>query len=86
MTSFNLTIVSERKIHFSGKTAYCGVQTLNGSIGFEADHEPFMGVLKPDSLITYGNGDSGDESLKIHDGMLSFKNNDCTITISVFTE
>ena len=82
MKTFELTVISEAKVHFKGRASHCGVTTLSGAIGFEADHEPFVGVLKPGSKIRYTGEEGGEKSLIIQDGMLSFKKNNCTIIIS----
>ncbi len=83
MTRFNLVISAVAKIVYSGAAEYCGVTTLSGSIGFKANHEAFTGVLQPDSEVEYidKNGDS--KKVAVLDGIISFKNNSCTVTVSL---
>jgi len=80
MNTFRLNIVTDSKIVFSGQASYCGVAAYSGSMGFEANHEPFFGVLKEKSDVIYTNESGVESSLFLEDGMLSFKNNICTIT------
>ncbi len=81
MKTFPLTIVSDMEIIFSGQVRYCGVTTYSGSIGFEADHEPFIGVLRKETDLDIVDADSKERTVKIESGMLSFKDNSCTITV-----
>ncbi len=83
METFDLTIVSDSKILYAGSALYCGVTTLKGSIGFEAFHEPFIGILKDGSSITYLNSSKNENNLAVKDGIVSFENNICTITASL---
>ncbi len=83
MKTFTLTIVSDSKIAYSGLARYCGVTTLNGAIGFEAFHEPFLGVLKDNSDVVYLDGSGRENSVTIKNGIISFENNTCTLTVSL---
>ena len=83
MKTFTLTIISDSKIIFSGHASYCGVTTLFGSLGLEAFHEPFFGVLRENSDITYTDSSGGSFTVTIESGILSFKDNTCTVTVSL---
>ncbi len=82
MKTFDLTILTSTKVLYKGAAAYCGTTTKSGSIGFKANHEPFIGVLKEDSPISYRLSDGSMETLTAADGMLTFKDNLCTIIIT----
>lgn len=84
MKTFTLCIVSDSKIIYSGLALYCGVATLSGSLGFEANHEAFLGVLKENSDITYTVSSGSNSTVTVDSGMISFKNNTCTVTVSLF--
>ena len=83
MSLFELTIVSESEILFSGKAEYCGITTLTGSMGFEANHEAFTGILKPDSDVEYIDDSGNRRKVSIQDGIILFKDNFCTITATL---
>ncbi len=82
MKTFDLTLLTSQEVIFKGRAAYCGAVTLSGSIGFEADHEPFLGILQPESEIHYRENEKPDHTVKIADGMITFRNNCCTILVS----
>lgn len=79
MKSFTLVIVSDSQTIFSGEAHYCGVTTLSGSLGLEAFHEPFIGVLQENSRISFTDSGGEDSSLIMQSGVLLFQNNTCTI-------
>ena len=81
MKTFPLTIVSDTEIIFSGQVHYCGVTTYSGSIGFEADHEPFIGVLRKTTGITFIDSTSKETTVKVESGILSFSDNSCMIAV-----
>ncbi len=83
MKTFSLTIISDTKLIFKGKALYCGVTTLTGSLGLEAFHEPLLGILKDNSEINYTVKSGGQSSVAVENGMFSFKNNTCTITVQI---
>ena len=83
MKTFSLTIVSDSKIIFSGQAVYCSVVTPRGSMGFEANHEPFMAILKKDSEIEYRDKAGNKKSVMVQSGILSFENNTCTVTVQL---
>ena len=80
MNTFMLSIVTDLKTLFSGQTEYCGIVTVLGSMGFEAFHEPFLGVLRDNSDVSYTDGNGKTCSLTLESGIITFKNNTCTIT------
>jgi len=82
METFKLMVLDEKKIHFSGPVTYCGVMTPNGSIGFQARHEGFIGTLQPGSEIKYQKPDGQESALSVQWGVLLFRENQCTITLS----
>lgn len=81
MKVFELVIATERKIIYKGKSSYCGVTTLSGAIGFEADHEPFAAILRPGTEIVFDRMDKGRDSLTIEDGTVVFRDNRCVLTV-----
>ena len=81
MQTFTLTIVSDSKTRFNGPALYCSVTTLSGSMGFEANHEPFLCTLKEGSAIQVKDAASKETEITIANGMLSFKNNSCIVTV-----
>ncbi len=83
MKSFPLTIVSDSQILFSGQARYCGITALSGSIGFEADHEPFIGILRKKTPITIIDDASKEMTVEVESGILSFNNNSCTVTVQL---
>lgn len=80
METFTLNIVADTKTVFSAPARYCKVTTLSGSMGFEASHESFLGVLMEDSEISYSDSAGNNYSVTLESGIISFKNNTCTIT------
>jgi F0F1-type ATP synthase epsilon subunit len=82
MTPFHLTITASDKLYFDDEAVYCNVTTPRGSLGIEANHEPFLAVLKENSTITYRDESGGEKSLTIENGLLSFLDNNCIIAVS----
>ncbi len=83
MKTFTLTIVTDSKTIYSANALYCSVDTYEGSIGFEAFHEPFFGVLKDGSQIVYRTGKGDEFSVTAKSGIVSFLNNTCTLTVDL---
>ena len=83
MKTFTLSIVSDSKILFSGLARYCGVTTLNGEIGFEAEHESFFGILGDGTEVRYIGGDENEKSVAVENGIVFFNNNTCTVAVSI---
>ncbi len=81
MNSFHLSIVSFNQVVFEGDAVYCSVFTPTGMIGFKANHEPFVSVLKENTTIEYQSDSSKKESIEIKNGLFSFDKNICTITV-----
>jgi len=79
--TFKLTIVSDSKTLYSGQAVFCSITTLSGSMGFEANHEPFLCTLKEGSAIQVKDAASKETEITIANGMLSFKNNSCIVTV-----
>ncbi len=50
-------------------------------MGFEANHEPFLCTLKEGSAIQVKDAASKETEITIANGMLSFKNNSCIVTV-----
>lgn len=80
MNIFTLTIVSDSKTLFNGPAIYCRVTTLSGSMGFEANHEPFLGTLQEGSSIQIKDASLKEKEITIASGMFIFKDNTCTIS------
>ena len=81
MNTFSLQIVSFNKALVDEQAAYCAVETATGKIGFKAHHEPFVSVLQNDSEIEYQIASKGVQKVKIQNGLFSFIDNKCSITI-----
>jgi len=81
MKTFSLTVVSESKTLFSGQAVYCSVITPSGSMGFEANHESFLCTLQEDSTIHIRDVSSRETEVSVQSGLLSFKDNTCTVTV-----
>ena len=81
MQTFKLKIVSPTRVHFDGEAGFCGIITDDGSMGFEARHEPVLAVLKVGSEVRYRDSVGQETSLMVTGGMLSFKENGCTIIL-----
>ena len=81
MQTFVLTIVSAAQVHFDDEARYCRVSTPAGNIGFEARHEPFLSVLKENSEVMYRDAIGAEHTLPVESGMLSFRDNRCTLTV-----
>ena len=83
MKTFMLNIVTDIKTIFSGQAEYCRVVTVYGSMGFEANHEPFLGVLEGSSELSYTDSSGKYFTVNIESGIISFKNNTCSVTCVV---
>ena len=83
MTTFQLLIVAYNRIIYNSRAVYCGVTTRDGSLGLEARHEPVLCVLKENSLISYTDAAGAKNALRVDSGLLSFKNNECTLAVAV---
>ncbi len=86
MKTFPLTIVSDSEIIFSGQVRYCGIISVSGSLGFEADHEPYMGILRKKSEITIIDGVSKESVVKVESGLFLFSKNSCTVTVQLLSK
>ena len=80
MKTFMLSIVTDFKTIFSGQVEYCSIVTTAGSMGFEAFHESFLGVLQDNSELSYTDSTGKITSVNLESGIVLFKNNTCTIT------
>ncbi len=81
MKTFDLTITSVTHVFYDGEAGFCGIITPDGSMGFEARHEPVLAVLKENSLVRYRDGVGQEHSVSAASGILSFRGNRCTITL-----
>lgn len=81
MNTFTLTIVACKAVVFKGQARLCRVVTSEGAIGLEARHEPLLAVLKEGSDIVYTDATGKAFSIAVANGLLSFKENTCTITM-----
>ncbi len=82
MQTFQLSIITWNRSIYDGPVRLCTVTTPEGSIGLEAHHETFLAVLQDDSEVYYKDGDGNSSSVMVKNGILSFENNNCTITVS----
>lgn len=81
MNVFSLLISAPDAILYRGDAVSCAVTTSMGQIGLEAKHEPFLAVLAENSEIRYTAPESEAVVLTVTDGLLLFKDNDCTLAI-----
>ena len=81
MKKFKLKIVSFSRVTFEGLATYCSIITPGGKIGFKANHEPFVSVLKDNSVIEYQIDSGKKERVEIQNGLFAFDKNECTITV-----
>ena len=86
MNTFQLIISAYNTIIYNGLVVYCGVKTQDGSLGLEARHESILCVLKENSAIQYRDSLGTERSIQIANGMLSFKSNECIITVGLAVE
>jgi len=88
MNTFTLSIVTDSKNVFSGQAEYCSIVTVSGSMGFEAYHEHFLGVLQENSELSYRDSTGKISYVNLESGIVSFNNNSCTVTgvLSVYEE
>ena len=83
MRTFKLLIISSKETIFDGEAQCCRVVTDSGSMGFEAMHEPMVAILKKDTDIHIRDAEGKSSLVPIAEGILSFKDNTCTITASI---
>jgi len=79
MNDFNLKIVSFDKIVLDEPVIYCTVYTPKGKIGVKAHHEAFVSTLKENSFVEYTLVSGELKSIKIANGLFSFKDNQSTV-------
>jgi F-type H+-transporting ATPase subunit epsilon len=51
--SFNLMVLTPEREFYNGKAEYVSVQTIAGSIGVLADHEPMVSALDVGALVIH---------------------------------
>jgi F0F1-type ATP synthase epsilon subunit len=78
--TFKMIISTPEKTFYKGPAVLCRVETPAGSIGFEAKHEPFLGVLKENSSLYYKTDSDKENKLDVTSGILLFNENSCIIT------
>ena len=78
--TFKMVISTPEKTFYKGPAVLCLAFTTEGSIGFEAKHEPFIGVLKENSTVFYKTDEDREVTLEVISGMLLFERNTCIIT------
>jgi len=83
MRTFKLLIITPDQAIFDGEAQYCGITTDTGSIGFEAMHEPMIAVLRNNTEIHLRDTAGSSKLIPVTEGILSFRDNTCTITASV---
>ncbi len=80
MNTFMLSIVTDLETIFYGQAEYCSIVTVAGSMGFEAFHESFLGILEENSELSYTDSTGEKSYVNLESGIVSFKNNSCTVT------
>ena len=83
MRTFKLLIISADEAIFDGEAQCCRIVTDSGSIGFEAMHEPMITVLKKNTDIHVRDAEGKSRLIPAAEGILSFKDNACSITVSI---
>lgn len=82
MRTFKLIIVAPEQVLFDGEVQYCGITDNSGSIGYEAMHEPMIAVLKNNTDIKVRDSAGIEKLIPVAEGILSFKQNICSIVSS----
>ena len=89
MKEFDLTIVSRGKTVHRGPAVYLGITTPEGTAGLEADHQPFLALLAGNSEILWQparggqSSPEGGNSLRAASGLVNFRDNRCTVTVTL---
>lgn len=81
MRTFRLIISSSTSVLFNGNAEYCRVESDDGSLAFEARHEPVVVLLKKNSEIEYRDESGARASIPVPDGILDFSVNRCLVTL-----
>jgi len=81
MDTFNLKIVSFDKILLEKEVVYCAIYTETGKTGFKFRHESFVTVLQENSSIEYDDFEGDNGNIPILNGLFSFRDNHCIISV-----
>jgi F0F1-type ATP synthase epsilon subunit len=81
MNVFRLLVVAFDSTIWSGEAVHCGVITPSGALGLEAGHEALLVVLREGSAITWRDRRGNDHTHPATGGLLSFRDNACTVTL-----
>jgi F-type H+-transporting ATPase subunit epsilon len=81
MNVFRLLVVAFDSTIWSAEAVHCGVTTLSGALGLEAGHEPLLAVLRDGSAITWRDRRGNEHTHPAAGGLLSFRDNTCTVTL-----
>jgi len=83
MKTFQLTISAAEKTIYRGKSSYCNLDSFSGNLGIEADHEPFLGLLRENSIVRFQDEAGADKTVSVESGVICFQNNSCLLTVSL---
>ena len=83
MEKFKLVISSPTSTVYNGETEHCAVFTPLGKMGLEARHEAILAVLQSHTEIAFRDETGADRNVAIENGLLSFADNVCTVTVGL---
>ena len=75
--SLTVDIVGPDRVLWSGTADRVIAPSVEGDLGFLANHEPVLSVLRPGVVRVHG--EAGDTSVEIQGGFVSFDHNVITI-------
>lgn len=75
--ALTVDIVGPDRVLWSGKAERIIAPSVEGDLGFLANHEPVLSVLRPGTVRVHGA--EGDISVEVEGGFISFDHNVVTI-------
>ena len=79
MAEITAELVSVDRMLWSGEASIVTVQTTDGEIGFMPGHEPFLGQLKEDGVVTISPADGDKVVAAVQGGFVSVVGNKVTV-------
>jgi F0F1-type ATP synthase epsilon subunit len=83
MKTFKLIISAAESLVCNGQAVYCSLSTEKGSLGIEAGHEAFLGVLKENSQLRFRDEKGTETTVLVETGIVWFRDNECLLTVSI---
>ncbi len=81
MALFHLQITAPEKTVFDGDVSYCRIETLEGSLGLEARHQPLITLLEKGTEIVWQDKNSNEGRARVSEGIAVFAGNTCAIAV-----